>query len=242
MILDKRVLLIEDNDDIRQSVSALLSEMGFYVSEESNGRKGLYTALHEEFDLIVLDLGLPELNGMEVCRLLRPQKPHLPILILTAEPGEATMVLGLELGADEFINKPFSAIALKARIRTLLRRVEALDGVAATLRESLSAEENYCGFGNLRMSILEREAWLGGMPLELTPTEFEILTVLCQNAQRFLNTEALFELVWQDSAVYEVNIRTHITNLRAKLLAAGTTAPTIANKRGFGYRLVDTAK
>ena len=236
MILDKRVLVIEDNPDIRQSVCQLLREMGFLVSEESAGRQGLYTALAQDFALIVLDLGLPELGGMEICRLVREKKPQQPILILTAEPDEMTMVLGLELGADDYVHKPFSAATLKARVRSLLRRVNALEEYAETLAAGKADEQRVVSFEELQLDLLQRTATIAGAELDLTPTEFDLLAALCAHTNQYLDTDQLFQLVWGEAANYDINVRTHIANLRSKL-ETHAAAPEIANKRGSGYRL-----
>lgn len=234
----QQVLIVEDDLEIEASVRAILSDLGFAVSHEVSGRKGLHTALNNEFALVVLDLGLPELGGMEVCRVLRQHKPHQPILILTAETDEIKKVLGLELGADEFINKPFSVNEFRARVRALLRRILAVQEFADKARAQAEGKGHTYQHKDLAIDLANRAAAVSGKSLNLTPTEFDILSLLIRNPGTFFTRETILDQIWGGGgAVYEQNVRTHISHLRAKLDEAGAQAPYIETQRGAGYRL-----
>ena len=229
------VLVIEDNADVQSSVVGVLNELGLVAQCESSGRQGLYTALHNEFVLVILDLGLPDLGGLEVCRVLRQNKPAIPILILTAEESDLKRVAGFELGADDYVVKPFSPDVLRARIRSLLRRIDALQTAAAGAEDSkLSLRA-----GTLALDLRTRSVAVADTPLVLTPIEFSILALLVERAGHLVTRDQIHALVWESGrSSYEESIRSHVYRLRQKLESVDSGGPRIETCRGTGYRLV----
>ena len=167
--MKKHILVIEDDPDINKLVSMNLSDMGYQVESCDIGSRGLKMAMSGEFDLIVLDVMLPEMDGLEICRRIRASNNFIPILMLTARDSEADRVVGLEMGADDYLTKPFSVRELQARVKAMLRRVEMLT------KTSLVETKTSFVFGDLQIQANKRQVHIGRELIELTSTEFDLL-------------------------------------------------------------------
>jgi len=222
-----RVLIVEDERDIRDLVLFHLEREGFQVSSASSGEEALRQVRHASPDLVLLDLMLPAMGGLEVCRKLRqdPATVALPIVMLTAKGDEVDRVLGLELGADDYIVKPFSPKELLARVRAVLRRAKPAPGAAAITMGALAIDPG------------TRTVTVQGAPLTLTHKEFELLSALADAQGRVLSREFLLDRVWGYSRAGEIESRTvdvHVRRLRVKL---GPEEHRILTVKGVGYRL-----
>ena len=222
-----RVLIVEDERDIRDLVLFHLEREGFQVSSASSGEEALRQVRHASPDLVLLDLMLPAMGGLEVCRKLRqdPATVALPIVMLTAKGDEVDRVLGLELGADDYIVKPFSPKELLARVRAVLRRAKPAPGAAAI------------AIGALAIDPGTRTVTVQGAPLTLTHKEFELLGALADAQGRVLSREFLLDRVWGYSRAGEIESRTvdvHVRRLRVKLGPEGRRILTV---KSVGYRL-----
>lgn len=222
----KRILIIEDETDLAELIAYNLQKEGYQVSICANGRDGVETARHELPDLILLDLMLPEMMGTEVCTILRQQQKTrtIPVLILTARSDEIDRVVGFEVGADDYLVKPFSMRELVLRIRALLRR----SAPEAPQLERLVQ-------GGIQIDLTSHLVSVDGERVELTGTEFKLLVYLCERPGRVLQRELLLQEVWGYNFVGDTRtVDTHMTRLRGKLGAAGDMIKTV---RGFGYKL-----
>jgi DNA-binding response OmpR family regulator len=220
------VLIVEDEADIRRLVDFHLTREGFRCRSVASGAQALDEVRRALPDLIVLDLMLPEMDGLEVCRRLRsdPRSAAVPIIILTARADEVDRVVGLELGADDYVSKPFSPKELVARVRAVLRRTR--------LREPSAPLAS----GGVTLDPARHSVTASGAAVVLTPKEFDLLHALLESAGRVLTREHLLNRVWGYSRADEIESRTvdvHIRRLRAKLGAAGAR---IATLKGVGYR------
>ena len=224
-----KILIVEDEANIRQLVRYNLEKEGFQVLEAADGLQGLRTAQREKPDLVLLDLMLPGMDGLEVCRTLKgaPGTAALPIIMLTAKAEEVDKIIGLELGADDYMTKPFSPRELTARIKAVLRRSQKETALPGELQ-----------VGRLRFNFSRYEVNMGGVKLELTPKEYELLKMLATNLGKVFTREQLLEKVW--GYEYFGDTRTvdvHVRHLRAKMAAEPETADMLETVRGFGYRL-----
>ncbi|HOX43513.1 MAG TPA: response regulator transcription factor [Myxococcota bacterium] len=220
------VLLVEDDRRLAELTREYLERHGVVVSWESDGARGLAEALRHRFDAVLLDLMLPGLDGIEVCRRLR-ERSDVPILMLTAKGEEADRVLGLELGADDYLPKPFSPRELLARLRAAVRRAR---GQAGPARPALE-------LGDLRLDPGDRSVRVGGRAVELTGYEFELLRALVERAGRVLGREQLIELAGGDPAeAFDRSVDVHISRLRAKLGDDAAQPRRIKTVRGAGYQ------
>ena len=224
-----KVLIVEDEANIRQLVKYNLEKESFQVIEAEDGLQGLRLAKAEKPDLVLLDLMLPQMDGLEVCRSLKGNQATaaLPIIMLTAKSEEIDKVIGLELGADDYMTKPFSPRELVARVKAVLRRSQK----EAALPGELSV-------GRLRFNFSRYEVHMGNAKLELTPKEYELLKMLATNLGKVFTREQLLEKVW--GYEYFGDTRTvdvHVRHLRAKMAGDPETADALETIRGFGYRL-----
>ena len=220
--MNTRILIAEDEPAIALGLRDDLELEGYQVDVVDNGNDALLKAGNENIDLLLLDVMLPGRSGYDVCRELRSIKPDLPIIMLTARSHEAEKVLGLELGADDYVTKPFSPLELRARIKAQLRR-------------SQSFQSSSYAFSTLQVNLDRMEVLDGNRPIELTALEFKLLTALIQNAGRVLSRDRILDLVWSTNVVVTDRvIDTHIANLRRKLEPNGSSH--ISSIRGTGYR------
>jgi two-component system response regulator RegX3 len=221
-----RVLVVEDEEAIRDAVAYSLEAEGFDVACAANGAAAMSAASEDGFDLVVLDVMLGDISGVEICRRLRAAG-DVPILMLTARDAEADVVLGLEAGADDYVTKPFSMRELVSRTRALLRRRE-LDRVGAE-RERVA--------GDVRIDLLRHEAWVGERRVQLTPTELRLLSLLASEDRAFTRRQIL-EHLWQTTFVPEErSCDVHVANLRRKIEDDIAEPTRIVTVRGVGYRL-----
>ena len=219
-----RILIVEDEPAILFGLEADLKKEGYQVEVAEDGETGLACAKEGGFDLIVLDIMLPKKDGFEVCRELRLAGDRTPILLLTARSGEAEKVMGLDLGADDYVTKPFSPKELRARIRAHLRRG------AQDLDETYS-------FGDAEVDVLRGEVRRGGRAVETTPLEFRLLCTLVKNRGRVLSRDRLIDLVWGiGMSVSDRVVDNYIVTLRKKLEPDPAAPRYFVSVRGQGYR------
>ncbi|NNL67591.1 MAG: response regulator transcription factor [Myxococcales bacterium] len=227
--MSERILVVDDEPDLLELVRANLSEAGFQVEATTSGREVLERLRRSPPDLLVLDLMMPEVSGTEICRQIRstPDLAHLPIIMLTAKAAELDRVVGFELGADDYVTKPFSARELALRVRAVLRRSGSGGGEAA---RSLEHQD-------LRMDVERHRCFVKGEEIDLTSKEFRLLAELMSRPGRVLTRERLLELVWgSDITVTSRTIDTHLKRLREKLGPSGDLIETV---RGVGYRFAE---
>ncbi len=229
MLMAQKILVVDDELQIVRVARSYLEKAGYRVLTASNGKEALFVARHEKPDLVVLDLQMPEMDGLEFTRRVRAEQPDIAIIILTARVEEVDRILGLELGADDYMTKPFSPRELVARVRAVLRRSQAAPALAEVLQ-----------IKDLRLDKGRREATLAGERLDLTPTEFDLLAALMSAPGRAFSRADLLEAV-QGVAfeAYERTIDAHIKNLRHKLEPDPANPHYITTVRGVGYRLED---
>jgi len=221
-----RILIIEDERDLANALARGLRQEGYAVDIATNGMEGLELGEIYEYDLVVLDLNLPKLDGLEVCQRFRSNKPELLILILTARSRLEDRVMGLDQGADDYLIKPFHFEELAARIRALLRR-------------DLRVREPILEVGDLRLDPARRIAWQKKQPLSLTKKEFAILEYLMRHAGEVVSQEELIEHVWnEDVNLFTASVRVHVHSLRRKLGDNPDSPHYIETITGSGYRLI----
>ncbi|HPU01084.1 MAG: response regulator transcription factor [Firmicutes bacterium] len=221
------ILVIEDDPHILALLRACLTREGYMVTTEENGSKGLSRALEKKFDLIILDLMLPDKDGFEICRELLAAENDTPILILTARGDEMDRVLGLRLGADDYVVKPFSPRELVARVGAILRRINK---ARSTPRPMLS-------FPGLEINPENRMVKVNKKKIALTPKEFDLLYQLASRPGRVYTREELMDLVWgYDYTGSSRTIDEHVKNLRQKLREGGATGQCIQTVWGVGYK------
>lgn len=224
------VLIVEDDPDIAHLARLHLSAGGFEVVVTGDGEAGL-AAFGEQTRLVLLDLGLPDLDGLEVCRRMRERAPRTPILLLTARGEESDRVLGLELGADDYLTKPVGYRELVARVRAHLRRVRAL-------AEPGEAPQEVLVVGDLELDTGRHRATWGGAALELTAREFELLSLFARRRDQVFTRGDLLREVWGTAfSGYEHTVNSHINRLRKKLVGVGAPRDLVETVWGVGYRL-----
>jgi DNA-binding response OmpR family regulator len=240
------VLVIEDNAEIAQLIRLHMEDLGHHTQWENDGKRGLLAALASPFDLIVLDLMLPGMDGLEICRTLRADRSrYTPILMLTAKSGEIDRVVGLEMGADDYLSKPFSIPELQARAKALLRRAERMagpvaSGSSASLALSVESVGKVLRFGKLGIDANRREVRLAESVIALTAKEFDLLYFFAMNPGRVYSRAQLLNAVWRTTLdSYEHNVNTTINRLRAKIETDPANPHYVLTVRGAGYRFVD---
>ncbi|MCW2975224.1 MAG: transcriptional regulator [Actinomycetia bacterium] len=226
--MNERILVVEDETPIAEAVGYALREAGYDVDTLADGDAALSAARQRPYDLMVLDLMLPGLPGLDVCRAVRAES-DLPIVMLTARDGELDRVLGLEVGADDYVTKPFSVAELVSRVRALLRR-RALDRANGGSVQRI---------GGLELDVAHHAASLGGKPLTLTRSEFRLVTLLASEPGRVFTREELVRHLWDsDFSGDRRAIDVHMSNLRRKLEDDPRNPRRLQTVRGLGYRLV----
>ena len=220
----KRILVVEDDSAIAFGLQVDLRSEGYDVEIASDGERALQLARRENFDLILLDVMLPRKDGFEVCRELRLGGTKTPIIMLTAKVQEAEKVMGLELGADDYVTKPFSPRELRARVKAALRR---------TVGDELQTYR----FGDLEVDFARGELRRCGSPVELTALEFKLLTTFIRNRGRLLSRGQLLDLVWgHDTFVTDRVVDNHVVALRKKIEPERSQPRYLLSLRGMGYR------
>ena len=227
-----RILVIEDERDIAELMRLHLSDICQQVVVENDGQAGLEQALASSWDLIVLDLRLPGVDGLEICRQVRANGSYTPILMVTAKSTELDRVLGLELGADDYLTKPFSVLELVARAKAIFRRVDALGNTPAT-------DESVC-HGELTIDVNKREVAIQGASIPLTAKEFDLLLHFARHPGRVYKRSQLLDIIWgYGHEGYEHTVNSHINRLRAKIEKDPANPAFIQTVWGVGYKFDD---
>lgn len=225
------ILLAEDDPDLSDLLSLHLSDLGYRIDVVADGALALQKALGQAYALIILDLMLPGMNGLEVCKQLRASQRPTPILMLTAKSEEVDKILGLEVGADDYMTKPFSIRELIARIRALLRRVE-LDQPETVAGEVV--------FGDLLIEPSKRKVRVAGEPVDLTAKEFDLLSLFAQHPGRAFSRQELLDKVWgYQYAGYSHTVNSHINRLRSKIEPDPASPRYVQTVWGVGYRFAE---
>jgi len=222
------ILLVDDEQGILDAVGYTLRQEGFDVVTATDGETALQLARARPFDVVVLDVMMPGMSGMDVCRILRAESA-VPIVLLTARDSELDRVLGLELGADDYVTKPFSTPELVSRIRAMLRRRE-LDQTTKAVVVQL---------GGIKLDLARHVVEADGEPVQLTPSEFRVLTLLAEEPGRVFTRRQIMEHLWQSPYVGDERASdVHISNLRRKIERDAANPERIVTVRGVGYKLV----
>lgn len=225
-----RVLVIEDDPDIVGMLGLNLRAEGFELAAETNGEDGLARLRRERPDVLILDLMLPGIDGLQVCRAVRAQSEYLPIIILSAKSSETQRVVGLELGADDYLVKPFSMSELVARIHAVLRRMNAATKLAELRAGAIQR-------GDLRIDPIAREVRLDEREVTLTSREFDLLALFARHAGKVFRRSELLDEIWGHTHDgYEHTVNTHINRLRAKIERDPANPRYILTVWGVGYR------
>lgn len=238
--MSKKVLVVDDEQSIATLLQYNLQQAGYEVLTAADGEEGKTIALAERPDLIILDLMLPKMDGIEVCKQLRQEKVNIPILMLTAKDDEFDKVLGLELGADDYMTKPFSPREVVARIKAILRRTQ---NQLEQENQAVEQDKDYLEIGELKVFPERYEAFYEENQLELTPKEFELLVFLVKHKGRVLTRDQLLSSVWNydfagDTRIVDV----HISHLREKIEQDTKKPDYIKTIRGLGYKLEEPKK
>lgn len=228
------LLIIEDDENISTAIEEYFSRAGYAVNAAADGIAGIEAAVRIRPDVVVLDLMLPKMDGLAVCKELRQKSPQMPILMLTAKDDVVDKILGLEMGADDYITKPFILREVEARIKSVLRRTRA----AATTGEG--KDEAPIVRGNLRVDPVKREVTIAERQVELTPKEFDLLRLFVANPGRVFPRKYLLEKIWDYSYEgYDRTIDSHINRLRAKIEENPDNPQLVLTVWGIGYKFTD---
>jgi DNA-binding response OmpR family regulator len=231
----KQILIVEDDEEIIELIEINVENLDYELDSATDGESGLLKAQSRHFDLIILDLMLPKLDGIEVCKKLRGENNNTPILMLTAKSEEFDKVLGLELGADDYLTKPFSIRELLARIKANLRRVEVdkKQIAGSTQKESLV-------IGGLWIEPDKHKVTVDGDAISLTPKEFELLHLFARNPGKAFSRDELLEKVWgYQFEGYDHTVNSHINRLRNKIEEDPSEPRYLKTVWGVGYRLAE---
>lgn len=236
-MLNRKILIIEDDRNIAQLVEANLKDQGYEVSVAHDGKSGLDLALTGKFQLIILDLNLPRIDGLEICRKIRSDASYTPILMLTCRTSELDRVLGLEIGADDYLTKPFSVRELLARVKALFRRIDALES------KQKSEESLIIHHRDLHIDAAKREVTLKGKSVNLTAKEFDLLYHFAGHPGRVYTRSELLDQVWGYAFKgYEHTVNSHINRLRAKIEDDQNRPKYIITVWGVGYKFVSISE
>jgi DNA-binding response OmpR family regulator len=229
-VTGERILIVEDERAVARGLEYALSKEGFRVLWAETGQQALQLARGEKPDLILLDIRLPDISGLDVCRMLRAEGKRMPILMLTARDEEVDKVLGLELGADDYVVKPYSLRELISRIRALLRRAYG--------EFAPSSDRDRLTFGDVELDLERMQVNRQGKPVYLTPTEFRLLRYLVSHPDRPFSRSDLIEEIWgYDSSVgNERTVDVHMRHLRQKLEDIPSQPRWLVTVRGIGYK------
>jgi len=228
-----KILIVEDDADIAELVSINLKDIGLNTRHISDGALAVDAILEADYSLIILDLMLPNKSGLDICKKVKETKPEQAILMLTAKSSEIDQIVGLELGADDYVTKPFSIAALVARVRAQLRRVELI----RASKENKNKIENI-KLGRLVVNITNHLVSIDEKPIELTSTEFDLILFLAQHPDQVFSRSSLLDKVWgYDHLGYEHTVNSHINRLRGKLESISKNTQIIQTVWGVGYKL-----
>ena len=234
LLENRRILVIEDEHDIRSLIELHLQDIYQEVVAVDNGTTGFELASSQQWDLIILDLRLPGMDGLDLCRQLRANTVYIPVLILTSKSSELDRVLGLEMGADDYVTKPFSIIELMARVKAILRRVSVLN------MQNTLAKTHHITHGRLTLDIDKRSVQFDSNKISLTAKEFDLLLHFVKAPGKVFTRADLLDAVWgYGHQGYEHTVNSHINRLRAKLQVPSGSQPCIVTVWGVGYKLND---
>ena len=226
--MSTRILVVDDEPAIVDAVSYALRSEGFHTSTVGDGESALEAVQSEPYDLMILDLMLPRLSGVEVCRRVRAEN-DIPIIMLTAKDAEVERVVGLEAGADDYVTKPFSMAELVSRVRALLRRRDLDRGSSYAIRR----------VGELELDLRRHKVSIGKEPVQLTPSEFKVLALLAGEPERVFSRREIMQHLWESSYVGDQRAcDIHVSNLRRKVEHDASNPERIVTVRGAGYKLV----
>jgi DNA-binding response OmpR family regulator len=234
-----KILIVEDEHDIAHLIQVHLTELDLECDICTNGQQGLTQALSQNYQLVLLDVMLPSISGIDICRQLRQEKPLQTILMLTSKTSETDRVLGLELGADDYMTKPFSVRELQARVRTHLRRVHALNSRSsqALSPETVQKQTTTC-IGQLLIDHSLHQVTYQDQNINLTSTEFELIDFFCKHPNQVFSRTQLLDHVWgYNHSGYEHTVNSHINRLRNKLEQDCNDPQIIQTVWGVGYKL-----
>ena len=231
--MSRKVLVVEDNPDIAKLVTLHLEDLDCQVNLAADGIRGLDRARAEHYDLIILDLMLPGLEGLELCRRLRSEADYTPVLMLTAKSSEVDRVVGLETGADDYLTKPFSIHELLARVKAIFRRAEVFEKGRKVDSTRLSA-------GDMTIDVEKRGVTVDGSPVDLTAKEFDLLLQFAKHPGRVYSRQQLLDLVWGSQHMgYEHTVNSHINRLRGKIEKNPAEPVYVLTVWGVGYKFND---
>jgi phosphate regulon transcriptional regulator PhoB len=229
--MSQKILIIDDEPDVIDMVEMNLKAAGFKVSSAEDGESGLKKAREEQPSIVILDLMLPKMSGLEVCKALKKDAAtsHIPVIMLTAKSDEVDRIVGLELGADDYVPKPFSPRELGLRVKSVLRRAQTTEHKQERLQ-----------LGDLVVDMARHEVFVKGKEVSLTATEFRLLAVLMERRGRVQSRDRLLNDVWGYESVIDTRtVDTHVRRLREKL---GVLADYVETIRGVGYRMSESVK
>ncbi|MDN4502765.1 response regulator transcription factor [Alteromonadaceae bacterium BrNp21-10] len=230
-----RVLIVEDDQDIADLIRVNLQELGIHTEHVADGNEAFKQAQEQPWDLLMLDVMLPGMSGLDICRLIRDSKPQQAILMLTAKISETDRVLGLELGADDYMTKPFSVRELQARVRSQLRKARVVQQLSS---EQVTHNDQSLQIGKLTIDLQIHQVSLADKVLDLTATEFELLHYLASHPNQVFTRSQLLEAVWgYHHSGYEHTVNSHINRLRSKVELNATTPKIVQTVWGVGYKL-----
>ncbi len=236
--MTRKVLVVEDNPDIAKLVSLHLKDLDCEVALAADGLRGLEQARARRYDLIILDLMLPGMDGLELCRRLRGETDYTPILMLTAKSSEVDRVVGLEIGADDYLTKPFSISELLARVKAIFRRVDALGAQVQALGRPRAPKR--LNLGAMAIDVEKRTVTVAGRSIDLTAKEFDLLLQFAERPGRVYSRQQLLDLVWGTGHMgYEHTVNSHINRLRGKIENNPAEPEFVLTVWGVGYKFND---
>ena len=236
--MSERILIIEDQKDINDLISLNLRSENYKVEQVFDGDNGLIQASKNNFELIILDVMLPGKNGLFICQHMRANNIHTPILMLTAKKSEADRVVGLEMGADDYLTKPFSVRELQARVKAILRR--ASFNIKNNIENAIH-DSDCLAFDNLLINKNKRSVEVDSKPIDLTAKEFDLLAYMAQSPGRVFNRTQLLDAVWgYQYAGYEHTVNSHINRLRSKIETDPAKPKFVLTAWGIGYKFNDS--
>ena len=227
----EKVLIIEDDKDIADLIAIHIADLGFEIDKAFDGKEGLLKALNNVYKMILLDIRLPGLDGVEICKRIRQEKNHTPILMVTSKSEEVDKIIGLEVGADDYITKPFSIRELIARVKAILRRAELTQQVKTSdVNQEIKCEGLY-------INVTLRNVEVYGKRIELSPKEFDLLILFASNPGRTYTRTQLLDQVWgYQFEGYEHTVNSHINRLRTKIEQNLNEPEFLLTTWGVGYR------
>ncbi|MFZ4832343.1 response regulator transcription factor [Rouxiella sp. Mn2063] len=232
----KKILIVEDDSNIAELLSLHLRDEGFEITHASDGNLGVAQLEKGGWDALILDLMLPGIDGLEICRRARNMTRYTPIIIISARSSEVHRVLGLELGADDYLAKPFSMLELVARVKALFRRQEAMS-------RNMKMDAGSLRFSGLAIDPIAREVMLNQQPVELTPREFDLLYFFAKNPGKVFSRLTLLNQVWgYQHEGYEHTVNTHINRLRIKIESNPAEPERILTVWGMGYKFMSSGE